>query len=232
MNQIDLVLANVSLVTVNSELKKFIYDSIKYNKGKLRSCPTSCNECSYIFKNARGEHVYIDIVNNKIYVYVNRIDGIEEVSYSKDSSGINISYNSSVSSCIFGNLQTIKTTMEDTFYDNDGKLLVHRSNINESTYINGEIFKELLYTNFNRSIIDFVVNDELVRFDNYKYDFHSELDRNLCYVSEYTDGMFASMNDVNIIKPRFIPFNGDTSIYSDKLDIINKKCAKKVKSMI
>lgn len=232
MNQIDYILANVSFITVNSKLKEFIGDSIKYNKGKLRNCPTSSDECNFLFKNDKGEHVYINIVNDKIYVFVNRVNGIEEVSYHRDYDGVTISYNGSISSCIFGNLQTIKTIMEDTKYDLGGNLLVHKTNVNESTYINGEIFKELMYTNCDRTIYDFIVNNELVRLDEYRYQFHPELNRNLCYVSDYTDGMLASVDDVNIIKPRFMPYNGDISNYSDNLEIINKKCAKKVKSMI
>ena len=232
MNQIDIVLANVSLVTVNSKLREFIENSINYNKGKLRGCPSSSNECNFLFKNSRGERVYINIISSSVYVYVNRIDGIEEISYCRNSDGVSVSYKGCASSCIFGNLQTIKTTEEHTRYDVDGKLLVHKSDINESTYINGEVFKDLLYTNYNRSICDFISDDELVRFDNYRYDFHSELDRNLCYVSEYNDGMFASMNDTDIIKPRYIPYNGDISSYSDKLEFINKKSAQNVKSMI
>ena len=232
VNQIDYVLSNVFLVTVNSKLKKFISDSIKYNKGKLRNCPTFSDECNFLFKNDRGEHVYINIVNDKVYVYVNRLNGIEEVSYCKDSDGVSVVYNSSISSCIFGNLQTINTKSENTKYDLDGNLIVHRTDINESTYINGKVFDELMYTNYDRTISDFIVSGELVRFDDYRYQFHPELNRKICYVSEYSKGMFLSGDDVNVIRPRFMPFSGDSSNYSDKLEIINKKCAQNVKSMI
>lgn len=232
MNQIDYVLANVALVTANSKLRNYINDCIMYNKGKLRNCPSPENECNFIFKNERGERVYINILYDKIYAFVNRVDGIEELWYKKDDSGVNVSYNSSKSSCIFGNLQTIKTVIENTKYDLDGKLEIHNCHVNESTYINGEIFKELLYTNFDKDISDFIVDDELVRFENHKYDYHPELDRELCYVSDYQDGMFCSLDDVDIIKPKFVPFSGDKSSYLSKYELINKNSVQNVKSMI
>lgn len=232
MNDIENVLVNVAFVTVNSKLRNYISDCIMYNKGKLRNCPSPENECNFIFKNVRGERVYINVLFDKIYVFVNRVDGIEELCYRKDESGTSVSYNCSKSSCIFGNLQTIKTVVEDTKYDCNGKLIIHSCHVNESTYINGEIFKELLYTNFDKDINDFIVDNELVRFEKHRYDYHSELDRDLCYVSNYQDGMFCSLDDVNVVKPKFVPFSGDASVYSAKYELISKKNVQNVKSMI
>lgn len=216
------ILKNLDFVTSNVKLRKYIENCIKDNGGGLKYF----NKCDYFLKNDSNDIVYINIFNDCIYVYVTNIFGREEVSYKKASDGVNIQFNSFRKFLDVGGLQVVRVTEENTCYDNCGMLISHCCEVNENTYINGEVCTELMYANYCRKISDYLIDDELVRIEEFNYNYHPELNRSLCYVSDYQYGMFCSGDDSMIINPRFIPFNKDFSEYGTKIKKNNIKSLK------
>ena len=62
--------------------------------GKLYIDLRKFNQCDIAFKNTKNENVYINVVDNCIYVYVTNSFGKEEVIYEKTNDGVNVSFNS------------------------------------------------------------------------------------------------------------------------------------------
>ena len=226
MEDVSGILERIDFITGNIKLREYIENCIKLNNGKLHIDLRRFNQCDIAFKNTNNDNVYINVVDNYIYVYVTNIYGNEEVTYEKNSDGVNIQFNSFRKFFDVGNLQVIKITEENTCYDSCGMLVSHNCHVNEGTYINGEVCEDLMYANYDREINDYLVGDELVRFENFDYHYHPELNRNLCYVSDYQHGMFCSGDASKIIKPRFMPFIGDFSEYKTKIEKNNSKTLK------
>lgn len=223
MKTISKILENVNFVSENVKLRKYIENCIMSNGGTLRIDLCSSNQHDYGFKNFENECVYINIKDNCIYVYSNNVFGREEVNYEKTSDGINVTFNSYKKFFDVGNVQVVKVTEEATCYDASGMLVSHQCHINENTYINEEKVTSLMYANYDRQINDYLVDDELIRTEEFDYHYHPELNRKIFYVSDYCDGMLCSGDDSKILNPRFIPFTGDFSQYESKIEENNSK---------
>lgn len=226
MEDISCLFRRVGFITNNVKLIKYIENCIKTNNGKLHIEFCNFNRCDYAFKNSSNDYVYVSITNNCIYVYVTNSFGKEEVIYEKTNDGVNVSFNSFRKFLNVGDLQVIRSTEEETNYDKCGKLVSHCCHVIENTYINGEIYADSMYANYDRKINDYLIDDKLVRLESFNYHYHPKLNRNLCYVSDYQHGMFCSGDASKIIKPRFMPFIGDFSEYKTKIEKNNSKTLK------
>ena len=226
MEDISGILKRIDFITGNIKLRNYIENCIKLNDGKLYIDLRKFNQCDIAFKNTKNENVYINVVDNCIYVYVTNSFGKEEVIYEKTNDGVNVSFNSFRKFLNVGDLQVIRSTEEETNYDKCGKLVSHCCHVIENTYINGEVCVDLMYANYDRKINDYLIDDKLVRLESFNYHYHPELNRELCYVSDYQHGMFCSGDASKIIKPRFMPFIGDFSEYKTKIEKNNSKTLK------
>ena len=227
MDSMDLILSKISLVTSNVKLKDYIQEKIISNNGSLGVC----TESNFCFKNSLGEYVYININDSNIYVYVSTCDSYEEVSYVNNSDGVFIDYNkNSVNNdyCY----KTIKNINEKTVYGLNGVMISHKVNEDNSAFIGNEFAEKLICSNYSKSVEDYIVDDEIVRFEECSHYFKPYLGYKLCFVSNYKDGMFCSGNDSLALTPNFVSFVGDTSDYENKISKIKRKNAQKVKSML
>ena len=223
MKVISGILKNVDLISENVKLRKYIEQCIVSNGGTLRINLCSSNQCDYGFKNVENECVYVHMSNNCIFVYVTNVFGREEVTYTKSFDGIDVSFNSFKKFLDVGNLQVVRVTEENTHYDASGILTSHQCHVNENTFLNGTTVSDLMYANYDRIINDYLIDDELIRTEEFDYHFHPELNRKICYVSDYKQGMFCSGDDSKIMSPRFMPYIGDFSKYESKIEENNSK---------
>ncbi len=231
MNEIDYILSNVSLVTDNIKLKNYIKKSIIDNKGKLRINVVSSKGCNFAFKNSDNEHVYINILNNSIYVYVNNCHGYEEVNYSHDDCGKSIVFNSIMvdDDLCFENVVNI---LEEINYDLNNVMVSHKCYERKETLMNGEYVKNLLCSNYDMYTEDYIIDGEIFRVQDLNYHYLSDMNRRQYYVSDYKDGMLSSGNSKKCIEPRFVSFHGDVSNYESKINVIKRKNAQKQKIML
>lgn len=235
--EFDFIISKIKEVTNNYALLKYTANSIRKNNGVLGIKHISDDKCDFGFKNEEESYLYINIDNDKIYIYNNNLNYREEVIYDKSYDGISIEF--------FGNYRKygergiveLEKVEEKSYYDSNKKFIKSETHIEKNTCLNGLIMKRLMGTNYDRYIKQCVVkdefkNDEIVKIDEMNYHYIPEVNSRKCYVGEYRNGMFCSVNEDTYELPSYAEVKGDFSDYEYKIRSVEKKHAQKQKTML
>lgn len=228
----DFIISKIKEVTSNCALLKYTANSIRKNNGVLGIKHISDDKCDFGFKNEENSYLYINIDNDRIYIYNNNLNYREEVIYEKSYDGIKIEF--------FGNYRKygergiveLEKIEEESYYDNNKKFIMSDTHIEKNTCLNGIIMKRLMGTNYDRYIKQCVVKNEIVKIDEMNYHYIPEVNSRKCYTSEYRNGMFCSVNEDTYELPLYDEVIGDFSDYEYKIKSVEKKHAQKQKTML
>ena len=233
----DFIISKIKEVTSNCALLKYTANSIRKNNGVLGVKHISDDKCDFGFKNEEESYLYINIDNDKIYIYNNNLNYREEVIYDKSYDGIKIGF--------FGNYRKygehgiveLEKIEEESYYDSNKKFIMSETHIEKNTCLNGIIMKKFMGTNYDRYIKQCVVKDEfkndaIVKIDEMNYHYIPEVNSRKCYVGEYRNGMFCSVNEDTYELPLYAEVKGDFSDYEYKIRSVEKKHAQKQKTML
>ena len=87
-------------------------------------------------------------------------------------------------------------------------------------------------TNCDIDVKQCVVGDEIVKIEDVRYHCMPDMIFKKCYVSEYRNGMYCSVNEDVYTKPLYFEVLGDFSNYEYKIKSIEEKNAQKQKTML
>ena len=228
----EFILSKVREVTSNAALIKYIENGIKKVDGILRINVINSDRCDFGFKNECGNHFYININCDKVYIYNDTLNFREEVIYDKKQDGIQIEfYGNYRIANDFGSVIS-KKIEEESFYDSNKKFVFSNSHVEQNTWFNGEIMKR-----HDLDIKQCAVGDDIVKIENHKSCYHSEFNAiefnaRKCYISEYRNGMYCSVNEDTYEKPLYSEVSGDFSDYEFKIREVEKKHKQNQKSML
>ena len=232
--QYDHIVDKIKQVTNNHALIKYIGNSIRKINGILKINSINDDKCDFGFKNQEGSYIYIniDIDNNKIYVYNNNLNCREEVIYDNTYNGVKVQFFGNYR--IFGDcgLVVLKNIEEESFYDYNKKFIMSNTHIQHNTCLNGVIMKKLMGTNYDQYVNQCVVGSDIVKIEEFDYRYIPEVNTRKCYVSEYRNGIFSSVNEKNFELPLYKEIIGDFSNYEFKMRSIEKNNAQKQKTML
>jgi hypothetical protein len=106
------------------------------------------------------------------------------------------------------------------------------THIEKNTCLNGLIMKKLMGTNYDRYIKQCVVGNEIVKIDEMNYHYIPEVNSRKCYVSEYQNGIFCSVNENEYKLPLYSEVKGDFSNYEFGIRKVEKKYKQKQKTLL
>lgn len=228
----ELIVSKIKEVTNNCVLIKYVENSIRKNNGNLKINIIKDNKCDFGYKNVEDSHFYVNIDGSKIYIYNNNLNFREEIIYDKSSEGIKIQFYGNYRTYGDCGLVVLKNVEEESFYDYNKKFIMSNTNIEHNTCLNGVFMKRLMGTNYDQNIKQFVIGDEIVKIDDKKYHYIPEINSRKCYVSEYRDGLFCSVNEDIYELPLYAEVIGDFRDYEFKIKSVEKKHAQKQKTML
>ena len=230
--QFDAIISKIKEVTNNRILIKYVQNGIRKINGTLKSSHINYDGCDFGFKNIEGSYIYINIDSDRVYVYSNNLNFREEVIYEKSFDGVKIQFFGNYR--IFGErgIVQLKNIEEESLYDRNNKFIMSNTHIEHNTCLNGIIMKRLMGTNFDQHIKQCVVGDDIVKIEEFNYHYIPEVNTRKCYVSEYRNGMYCSVNEDVFELPLYSQVNGDFSDYEFKIKSIEKKNAQKQKTML
>jgi len=229
---LDNIISEVQKVTNNSALIKYIHNGIRKINGNLVGSYIDYGKCNFAFKNEDDSYIYINIEDDKVYVFYNNLNFREEVIYEKSFDDVKIQF--------FGNYRKygergiieLEKIEEESYYDSNKKFIKSESHIEKSTCLNGIIMKRLMGTNYDRYIKQCVVGNEIVKIDEMNYHYIPEVNSRKCYVSEYQNGIFCSVNENEYKLPLYSEVKGDFSNYEFGIRKVEKKYKQKQKTLL
>ena len=227
----DAIISKIKNVTNNKALIKYICNGIKKNNGNLVINVDKDNRYDFGFKNQEGSHFYINIDNNKIYIYNDNLNCREEVIYNNTYDEISVEFYGNYR--IYGDcgLVILKKVEEKSLYDYNKKLIFSDAHFEHNTCLNGVIMKKLMGTNFDKHIKQCVVGNEIVKIEEMNYHYIPEVNTRKCFVSEYENGIYGSVNEDEFKLPLYKEVIGDFSNYEFKIKSIEKKHVQKQKTL-
>ena len=228
----EFILSKVNVITDNAALIKYIENGIKKNDGVLITNVVKDNKCDFEFKNQNGDCFRVNIKGNMIFVNTSSSNLREKVEYDKNQDGTNIKFYGNYRIFSDCGLVILKNIEEESFYDGNKKFVSSNTHMEQNTCLNGSIMRKFMGTNYDLDIKQCVVGDEIVKIEDIKYHYIPEMDSKKCFVSEYRNGMYCSVNEDVYDKPLYFEVLGDFSNYEYKIKSIEKKNAQKQKSML
>ena len=228
----EFIVSKVKEVTNNVALIKYIENGIKKVDGNLRINVIKSDRCDFGFKNQCGDHFYININCDKVYVYNNTLNFREEVIYDKKQDGIQIEFYGNYRIVDDCGLVILKKIEEESFYDSNKKFVFSNSHVEQNTCLDGNIMKRLMGTNYDLDTKQCVVGDQIVKVQDINYHYIPEMNSKKCFISEYRNGILCSVNEEEYSLPLYSQVNGDFSDYEYKIKSIGKNNAQKQKSML
>ena len=228
----EFILSKVREVTDNAALIKYIENGIKKVDGYLRINVVKSGKCDFGFKNQDGDYFYINIDNGKIYVFNNILNLREEVIYDKNQDGIQIEFYGNYRVSDDSGLVMLKNIEEKSYYDSNKKFISSNAHIEKTSLKDGNVVKKIMGTNCDIDVKQCVVGDEIVKIEDVRYHCMPDMIFKKCYVSEYRNGMYCSVNEDVYTKPLYFEVFGDFSNYECKIKSIEEKNAQNQKTML
>lgn len=228
----EFILSKVREVTDNVTLIKYIENGIKKVDGYLRINVVKSGKCDFGFKNQDGDYFYINIDNGKIYVFNNILNLREEIIYDKNQDGIQIEFYGNYRVTDDSGLVMLKNIEEKSYYDSNKKFISSNAHIEKTSLKDGNVVKKIMGTNCDIDVKQCVVGDEIVKIEDVRYHCMPDMIFKKCYVSEYRNGMYCSVNEDVYTKPLYFEVLGDFSNYECKIKSIEEKNAQKQKTML
>lgn len=228
----EFILSKVREVTDNVTLIKYIENGIKKVDGYLRINVVKSGKCDFGFKNQDGDYFYINIDNGKIYVFNNILNLREEIIYDKNQDGIQIEFYGNYRVSDDSGLVMLKNIEEKSYYDSNKKFISSNAHIEKTSFKDGNVVKKIMGTNCDIDVKQCVVGDEIVKIEDVRYHCMPDMIFKKCYVSEYRNGMYCSVNEDVYTKPLYFEVLGDFSNYECKIKSIEEKNAQKQKTML
>lgn len=228
----EFILSKVREVTDNAALIKYIENGIKKVDGYLRINVVKSGKCDFGFKNQDGDYFYINIDNGKIYVFNNILNLREEIIYDKNQDGIQIEFYGNYRVSDDSGLVMLKNIEEKSYYDSNKKFISSNAHIEKTSFKDGNVVKKIMGTNCDIDVKQCVVGDEIVKIEDVRYHCMPDMIFKKCYVSEYRNGMYCSVNEDVYTKPLYFEVLGDFSNYECKIKSIEEKNAQKQKTML
>lgn len=228
----DFILSKVREVTSNAALIKYIENGIKKIAGNLRINVVKDDKCDFGFKNQNGDYFYININDDKVYIYNNTLNLREEVVYDKSQDGIQIEFYGNYRVFDDGGLVVLKNIEEKSFYDSNKKFIMSDTHIEHNTCLDGNIMKKFMGTNYDLNIKQCVVDDEIVKLEDISYHYIPEMNSKKYFISEYRNGLLCSVNEKEYSLPLYSQVSGNFNNYLKKIRSIEKNNAQKQKTML
>lgn len=228
----EFILSKVREVTDNAALIKYIENGIKKVDGYLRINVVKSGKCDFGFKNQDGDYFYINIDNGKIYVFNNILNLREEIIYDKNQDGIQIEFYGNYRVADDSGLVMLKNIEEKSYYDSNKKFISSNAHIEKTSLKDGNVVKKIMGTNCDIDVKQCVVGDEIVKIEDVRYHCMPDMIFKKCYVSEYRNGMYCSVNEDVYTKPLYFEVLGDFSNYECKIKSIEEKNAQNQKTML
>lgn len=227
----EFILSKVREVTDNVTLIKYIENGIKNVGGYLRINEVKSGKCDFEFKNQDVDY-NINIDNDKIRVDNNILNLREEVIYDKSQDGIQIEFYGNYRVADDSGLVMLKNIEEKSYYDSNKKFISSNAHIEKTSFKDGNVVKKIMGTNCDIDVKQCVVGDEIVKIEDVRYHCMPDMIFKKCYVSEYRNGMYCSVNEDVYTKPLYFEVLGDFSNYEYKIKSIEEKNAQKQKTML
>ena len=230
--QLDNIISEVKSVTNNCALIKYVQNGIRKINGNLVGSYIDYNKSNFAFKNEEDSYIYINIEDDKVYVFYNNLNFREEVIYEKLLDGFKIQF--------FGNYRTygergiieLEKIEEESLYDSNHKFVMSDTHIEKNTCLNGLIMKRLMGTNYDRYVKQCVIGNEIVKIDEFNYHYIPEVNSRKCYISDYQNGIFCSVNENEYRLPLYSEVTDDFSNYEFGIRKVEKKYKQKQKTLI
>ena len=227
----EFILSKVREVTDNVTLIKYIENGIKNVGGYLRINEVKSGKCDFEFKNQDVDY-NINIDNDKIRVDNNILNLREEVIYDKSQDGIQIEFYGNYRVLDDSGLVMLKNIEEKSYYDSNKKFISSNAHIEKTSLKDGNVVKKIMGTNCDIDVKQCVVGDEIVKIEDVRYHCMPDMIFKKCYVSEYRNGMYCSVNEDVYTKPLYFEILGDFSNYECKIKSIEEKNAQNQKTML
>ena len=228
----EFILSKVREVTSNVALIKYIENGIKKVDGYLRINVIKPHKCDFGFKNQYEDYFNINIDNGKIYVSSSILNLREKVIYDKNQEGIQIEFYGNYRFFDDSGLVILKNIEEKSYYDSNKKFIMSNAHIEKTSLKDGNVVKKFMGTNCDIDVKQCVVGDEIVKIEDINYHYIPEMNSKKCFVSEYRNGMYCSVNEDTYVDPLYSEVSNDLSSYEFKIKEVEENCKQNQKSML